>query len=47
VFLVPDDNCAEARSAAPAGLELVRVAALDDAVRQLEALNDGEQVVAC
>ncbi|MDF3050302.1 MAG: hypothetical protein K0R87_1940 [Pseudonocardia sp.] len=47
VFLVPDDNCAEARSAAPAGLELVRVAALGDAVRQLEALNDGEPVVWC
>lgn len=47
VFLVPDENCAEARSAAPSGLQLVRVAGLDDAVRQLEALNDGQPAASC
>jgi len=35
IFLVPAGNCAEARRTAPAGLLLVRVASLDDALRFL------------
>jgi Lon-like protease len=47
VFLVPDGNCAEAASTAPAGLELVKVSGLGDAVHQLEALDAGTPVAAC
>ena len=47
VFLVPDDNCAEALATAPGGLQLVRVSALGDAVRQLEALGAGRPAAAC
>ena len=47
VFLVPDQNCAEAKANAPAGLQLVRVTALGDAVHQLESLDAGTPVVAC
>ncbi len=47
VFLVPDDNCAEAAATAPAGLQLVRVTGLADAVRQLEALGAGAPAAAC
>ena len=47
VFLVPDANCVEAAANAPAGLQLVRVTALPDAVRQLEALDAGTPVTAC
>ena len=47
VFLVPDANCAEAAANAPAGLQLVRVTALRDAVSQLEALDAGRPATAC
>ena len=47
VFLVPDENCAEAKTTAPAGLQLVRVTALPDAVHQLEALDAGQPAAAC
>jgi len=47
VFLVPDDNCAEAAATAPDGLQLVRVTGLGDAVTQLEALDAGAPVAAC
>ena len=47
VFLVPDDNCAEAAATAPDGLQLVRVSGLRDAVGQLEALNAGAPVTSC
>ena len=47
VFLVPDDNCAEAAANAPAGLQLVRVTGLGDAVHQLEALDAGTTAAAC
>jgi Lon-like protease len=47
VFLVPDDNCAEAVRTAPTGLRLVRVTGLGDAVRQLDALNGGGAPAAC
>jgi PDZ domain-containing protein len=47
VFLVPDENCAEAASTAPAGLQLVRVTGLGDAVTQLEALDAGGRPRSC
>ena len=47
VFLVPDENCAEAVATAPEGLQLVRVTGLGDAVTQLEALDDGAAPAAC
>lgn len=47
VFLVPADNCADARSADPAGLRLVKVTSLSDAVASLEALQHGGSVPPC
>jgi PDZ domain-containing protein len=47
VFLVPDANCGEAASTAPAGLQLLRVATLAEAVQQLEALDRGAPVTSC
>jgi Lon-like protease len=47
VFLVPADNCTEARSTAPSGLELVRVGTLADAVAGLDALRAGAPVTGC
>jgi PDZ domain-containing protein len=47
VFLVPADNCQEAASTAPAGLQLIRVATLHDAVTALEALQAGRPVTSC
>jgi PDZ domain-containing protein len=46
-FLVPDQNCAEAAANAPAGLQLVRVTGLADAVHQLEALDTGGATARC
>ncbi|WP_253862783.1 YlbL family protein [Prauserella halophila] len=46
-FLVPERNCAEAVSAAPEGLRLVRVGTLDDAVSALRNLRDGKPVPTC
>jgi Lon-like protease len=47
VFLVPDENCTEAAATAPAGLQLIRVTGLRDAVSQLEALDDGGRPRSC
>jgi Lon-like protease len=47
VFLVPVVNCAEAASAAPDGLQLVRVATLHDAVTALDDLKEGRQPASC
>jgi PDZ domain-containing protein len=47
VFLVPADNCVEARSQAPDGLRLIKVDTLDTAVRSLEDLKAGRQVPSC
>jgi PDZ domain-containing protein len=41
VFLVPAANCAEAAADIPAGLRLVRVANLDQALTALEQLREG------
>ncbi len=47
VFLVPTGNCPEAVSRAPAGLRLVRVSSLSDAVAALRALHAGAATPHC
>ena len=47
VFLVPQDNCLEARQRAPEGLRLVKVDTLDDAVSSLDALREGRDAPSC
>lgn len=42
VFLVPADNCAEAKPAAPAGLRLVKVTSLSQALGALNTLVSGQ-----
>nr|WP_020662283.1 PDZ domain-containing protein [Amycolatopsis benzoatilytica] len=46
-FLVPEHNCAEAASAAPAGLNLIKVSTLDDALAQLDNLKAGRPTAHC
>jgi PDZ domain-containing protein len=46
-FLVPADNCDEARQHAPAGLRLVKVDSIDTAVNSLEAINAGGAAPSC
>lgn len=47
VFLVPADNCAEALLQVPEGLELARVATLDDALSALDDARDGGAPPSC
>ena len=47
VFLVPQDNCAEAIRRPPAGLQLVKVGSLTEAVDALESLQAGHPVPSC
>ncbi|MEU6868962.1 S16 family serine protease [Streptomyces sp. NPDC046876] len=47
VFLVPEAECADARSELPEGLRLVPVTSLKDAVGALRSLNRGEPVPTC
>ncbi len=47
VFLVPAANCSEAKSQAPAGLELVKVGSLGEAVQDLGALKAGKTPPGC
>lgn len=47
VFLVPADNCTEATTRIPDGLQLVKVATLDDAVAALKTLADGGSPPGC
>jgi Lon-like protease len=47
VFLVPADNCVEARQRAPEGLQLVKVDTLADAVNALDNLRAGGQAPSC
>lgn len=47
VFLVPKDNCLEAKQRAPEGLRLVKVTALTDAVDSLNALARGADTPTC
>ena len=47
IFLVPADNCAEAKSAHDDGLELVKVENLDQAVAALKTLSAGGERPRC
>jgi Lon-like protease len=47
VFLVPADNCAEAVTDVPDGLQLVRVATIADATAALDTLPDGGTPPSC
>jgi PDZ domain-containing protein len=47
VFLVPAEECAQARTDPPRGLRLVPVETLDGALEALAALRDGGDVPAC
>lgn len=47
VFLVPDQNCAEALTRVPAGLTLVKVASLSDAMTALDEVRDGRPTTGC
>ena len=47
VFLVPADNCAEAKERAPDGLQLIKVDTLAHAVQDLEDLRNGKPVPSC
>jgi PDZ domain-containing protein len=46
-FLVPADNCAEATSKAPDGLQLVKVETLAGAVEAIEDLDEGRTPPSC
>jgi Lon-like protease len=46
-FLVPADNCAEAKADPPAGLQLVKVENLSGAVQALKDLKAGKPVPGC
>jgi PDZ domain-containing protein len=47
VFLTPAANCPDALRALPAGLRLVKVTSLSQAVRELQALKAGRPVPSC
>ena len=47
VFLVPADNCEEAKSAHEDGIDLVKVENLGDAVDALKALSAGGEAPHC
>jgi PDZ domain-containing protein len=47
VFLAPAGNCADTAGAVPAGLRVVKVATLSQAVSDLEALKAGKPVPSC
>jgi PDZ domain-containing protein len=47
VFLVPADNCAEARTAHDDGLQLVRVDTLTTAVEALNTISAGGEPPTC
>lgn len=46
-FLVPAENCAEAVTNPPEGIDLVRVSTLDEAVDALDTLNSGRKPQTC
>ena len=47
IFLTPASNCADTKGAVPAGLRLVKVGTLNQAVTDLEALKAGRSVPSC
>src|SRR5699024_10824188 len=46
-FLVPAENCAEAKSQAPDGMRLAKVGTLDDATEALGQIRAGEAPEPC
>lgn len=46
-FLVPADNCVEAKQQAPEGLRLVKVETLTSAVQSIEAIVAGKEAPSC
>jgi Lon-like protease len=47
IFLTPAANCPDTKGAVPAGLRLVKVSTLAQAVNDLEALQSGQAVPSC
>ncbi len=47
IFLAPAGNCADVRGAVPAGLQVVKVRTLTDAVHDIAALNAHKPVPSC
>jgi Lon-like protease len=47
IFLAPASNCADTKGAVPAGLQVVRVSTLNQAVDDLEAIKAGQSVPSC
>lgn len=47
VFLTPSGNCADTKGSVPAGLKIVKVSTLSQAVSDLEALKAGKPVPSC
>jgi len=47
VFLAPADNCADAKANLPAGLELVKVSTLQDAMNALTDVREGKTPPSC
>jgi PDZ domain-containing protein len=47
VFLAPASNCPDVRGATPAGLDVIKVQTLDQALHDLEALDAGRPVPHC
>ena len=46
-FLVPADNCAEALTRVPAGLTLIKVSSLTDAMTALDEISKGQPTAGC
>ena len=47
IFLAPAQNCSDVKGAVPAGLRVVKVATLDQAVHDLQALKAGKPAPSC
>jgi Lon-like protease len=47
IFLTPASNCVNTAGAVPAGLRLVKVSSLADAVSDLQAIKNGQPVPSC
>jgi len=47
IFLAPAANCADVKGAIPAGLQVVKVSTLSQAVSDLEAIKAGQPVPSC
>jgi PDZ domain-containing protein len=47
IFLTPASNCSDTKGAVPAGLRLVKVSTLSQAVDYLQAIKAGKSVPSC